>query len=224
MKAEEEFGELQAELSKRGLGLGRPLLVYEEAGSTNDLAKERATAGASEGWTIVAGRQTRGRGQQGRVWQSDSAGGLYMSVLLRPRWPAQESERLAILGGVSVFSALEILGVRRLSLKWPNDVLAGGKKIAGILVEPRVGQGLLEFAVMGLGVNVGQQAGEWTGEVSKTATSCALEGVSVTRSMVALRVLEQLDVNYKAIRRGRYETLLSFWAEKGGRQPGREHV
>jgi BirA family biotin operon repressor/biotin-[acetyl-CoA-carboxylase] ligase len=194
--------------------LGRPLLCLEEVPSTNDLVKARAEEGGSEGWTIVAGRQTAGRGRCGRKWESNSAGGLYMSVLLRPDWPADESARLAVVGGVAVYCALETLGVRGLSLKWPNDVLVRGRKVSGILVEPRISSGRIEFAVVGIGVNVGQSKEDWTEEVRQIATSCALEGVNVSRSSVALKVLEQLDYHYRWMQRGGFESIQKFWNEK----------
>jgi len=196
------------------IALGRPLLCFDEVTSTNDIVKERAEAGGSEGWTVVAGRQTAGRGRCGRKWQSDSSGGLYMSVLLQPDWPVDESGRLAILGGVAVYCALESLGLQGLSLKWPNDVLVRGRKISGILVEPRIGGGRIEFAVMGIGVNVGQTGADWNEETRSLATSCSLEGLKHARAFVASKVLEQLDYHYSQTKRGGAASMMKFWDER----------
>jgi BirA family transcriptional regulator, biotin operon repressor / biotin---[acetyl-CoA-carboxylase] ligase len=137
---------------------------HETIGSTNDRLKELARQGAAE-WTLVlAGRQTGGRGREGRVWVSP-AGGLYLSILLRPRF-AQVS-LLPLAAGVAVAEVAAEQGLE-VALKWPNDVLvssrgagtsgasaeAGGRKLAGILAEAASGPAGAEWVVLGVGVNL----------------------------------------------------------------------
>lgn len=118
--------------------------VFEELASTNDEAKRQAAAGAAEGLLIVARRQTAGRGRWGRTWASP-AGNLYFSALLRPNRPPAEAAQLSFVAALAV---AEAVGVPT-RLKWPNDVLAGGRKLGGILLEGSDGA-----LVVGVGVNV----------------------------------------------------------------------
>lgn len=123
---------------------------YPELASTSDLVRERAEQGEPAGLVVVAQHQTSGRGRQGRSWHSPD-GGLYLTCLLRPR-VAQPLTSLA--AGIAVAESLEAEGAR---LKWPNDVVINGKKVAGILVEGRWGdQQRPAWVAIGIGVNTGQ--------------------------------------------------------------------
>ena len=120
------------------------LKVFEQLASTNDEAKRQAVAGAGEGVLIVARRQTAGRGRSGRAWASPE-GNLYLSLLLRPDRPPAEAAQLSFVAALAVAEAAGIAT----QLKWPNDVLAGGRKLSGILLE-----GFDGALVIGVGVNV----------------------------------------------------------------------
>lgn len=187
-----------------------------EVTSTNDLLKELALQGAAEGIAVVARAQTRGRGRGGRVWVSQAGAGVYLSVLLRPALQVSDAGWLAILGGVAAAFALEDLGLKSVTLNWPNDVLVNGRKIAGVLVEPRIGSERIEFAVVGIGVNVRQQPGDWTGELQQTATSCLMEGLDVSCDDVIVRLLEQLDRWYLRFELKGNRPLMQAWVVKGG--------
>lgn len=93
---------------------------------------------------------------------------------------------------MAAYRALEKAGVRNLSVKWPNDVLANGRKICGVLVEPRLGAGRIEFAVVGIGINVGQAAGEFSPDLRTTATSCRIEGVSISVDEMLAHLVKSL--------------------------------
>ena len=159
---------------------GYPCRWLAETESTNDIAREWAMAGAPEGAAVVAARQTRGRGRRERKWESPPDSGLYASFILRPGWLAKKAAGLAIVGGMAAFRALEKAGVKNLRVKWPNDILANGRKICGVLVEPRIDSGRIEFAVVGIGINVAQAAEDFPDGLRETATSCAREGVAIT--------------------------------------------
>ncbi len=161
------------------MAAGYPRRWLAEAESTNDVAREWAISGAPGGAVVVAARQTRGRGRRARVWHSPPGTGLYASFILRPGWPAADAPNLAILCAMGAFRALEKAGVPGLRVKWPNDILAGGRKICGVLVEPRIGGGRVEFAVVGIGINVGQGAEDFPPELRGTATSCRIEGAAI---------------------------------------------
>lgn len=129
-----------------------PVEHVAEAVSTNDLLKARARAGAPAWSAILADRQTRGRGRHGREWVS-AAGNLHVSVLLRPRLPAALQGLMPLVAGLAVVEALDGFGVEA-SLKWPNDVLVGESKIAGVLAEATSSLAGIESVVLGVGVNV----------------------------------------------------------------------
>lgn len=190
--------------------------MLAETTSTNDILKELALAGAAEGTTVAADAQTKGRGRMGRTWESPPRSGVYVSVLLRPALRAADSGWLAILAGVATADALSGLGLQGIALKWPNDVLVRGRKIAGILVEPRVADERIEFAVVGIGVNVRQKAGDWTGGLQETATSCLMEGADVSCDEVMLLLLEHLDRWYLRLELKGGQGLMQAWVEKGG--------
>lgn len=132
------------------------LVRYDTVDSTNDEAKRLARTGAEE-WTLVwAAEQTAGRGRRGRAWVSPR-GNLYVSLILRPHCSLEQAAQLGFVAALAVGDALaSILGrIEGLSFKWPNDVLVGGRKLAGILLESELGEGEApEFVVVGVGINL----------------------------------------------------------------------
>ncbi len=137
------------------LGAGRGWVVTgrEVTGSTNDDAKELARAGAPGLTAVLASRQTGGRGRLGRTWESPS-GGVYLSVVLRPEIAPHEAAPLAPVCALGVARGVERLGVPEAAVKWPNDVMLEGGKLAGVLVEVSAESDALEWAVIGVGLNV----------------------------------------------------------------------
>jgi BirA family biotin operon repressor/biotin-[acetyl-CoA-carboxylase] ligase len=195
------------------LPLGQPLSELDEATSTNDVLREMAEQGAAEGTAVVALQQTRGRGRQHRPWHSPPGLGLYLSVLLRPPWPASESGALALLAGVAVADALKQLGVPNVKLKWPNDVFTGGKKICGVLVEPVLKGGNIDFAVVGIGVNVRYGVDDFPPELRGTATSCRLVGVDCALVQARAAVLAAFGEHYRRALREGPASLYTVWSE-----------
>ena len=153
--------------------LGRPCRVLPKVGSTQDEALRWAKKGAPEGALVVAEEQTAGRGRRGRPWLSPGGRSLYVSVVLRPRLSPAEASVLATAAGLAVAEAVESVHHLPTGLKWPNDVVVDGRKIAGILVEATVG---VEFvAVVGVGVNVSWPCGGFPAELAPRATSVSCE-------------------------------------------------
>jgi BirA family biotin operon repressor/biotin-[acetyl-CoA-carboxylase] ligase len=165
-----------------------PLWVRCEGGaktaSTNEDAKRLARDGALEGSVVVAARQAGGRGRFGRVWESP-AGGVYVSCVLRPDVTPSALSPLGLVVGVGVARGLESLGVP-VGLKWPNDVLAGGRKIAGILLEAAAEADRVEWVVVGCGINVAPvpaAGAAWVREAAPDArvaevAAAALDGIA----------------------------------------------
>ena len=129
------------------------LAGLDETGSTNDDARALAVEGAAAGTAVAAHRQTRGRGRRGHVWSSPE-GGLYLSIVLRPAVPMGYFVGLPAACSLGVLAALRGAGARGVALKWPNDVVLDGGKLAGILVEAGSGEGG-PYAVCGIGINLG---------------------------------------------------------------------
>jgi BirA family biotin operon repressor/biotin-[acetyl-CoA-carboxylase] ligase len=162
--------------------------------STSDRLKALAREGAPE-WTVVlADQQTGGRGREGRTWVSPP-GGLYLSVLLRPRF--ERPGLLPLAAGVAVAEAAEELGVRA-ELKWPNDVLASGRKLGGILSEAASGPAGVEWVVLGIGLNVRLEQASLPRELQGSATSLLEAGAPARTPVprVAAGVLARLAVCY----------------------------
>ncbi len=168
--------------------------AVDATGSTNADLAVRARAGAPGCQALVAGEQTVGRGRLTRAWSSPQGTSISLSVMLRPTRPISEWGLIPLITGLGVARAVESLGARAV-LKWPNDVLLPAddeRKVCGILAE--VVSGPTPGVVVGMGVNVGQQRGEFPVE---TATSLWLVGVTVTRPQVVMAVLEQLAGLYE---------------------------
>jgi BirA family biotin operon repressor/biotin-[acetyl-CoA-carboxylase] ligase len=171
----------------------RRIVVLETTGSTNDEARRLASGGASEGTVILAETQTAGRGRHGRRWDSSEGTGLYVSILLRPAEPIDRIGRYAIGAAVAVCAACRAQVGERVTLKWPNDVLAQGRKLAGVLAEMRQGGSGAEL-VLGIGINVNQAEQDFPVELRGKATSLRIvgEGESFDRTTVAAALLEEL--------------------------------
>jgi BirA family biotin operon repressor/biotin-[acetyl-CoA-carboxylase] ligase len=149
---------------------------YETLGSTNDEAKALARAGAPEGTLVWAGEQTAGRGRRGRIWLSPP-GNLYLSLVMRPAGAPSRAAQLGFVAALGLGDALAALAGPALHLryKWPNDLLANGKKFAGILLESETGaKDGVDFVVVGIGVNIVCAPGD----VEFPATSLIAEGVA----------------------------------------------
>ena len=165
--------------------------------STNDLMKIMASQNVPEGTVVVAEVQTAGRGRLGRRWFSPE-GGLWFSVLFRPKAEAGETAKLVFVVSLAVAEVLQELCGLRAETRWPNDVLVNGKKICGVLAEMKTSGGKVDYAVVGVGVNVNFRVREVLPEqVWETATSVEDElGKKVDNTNLLLALIERLDRVY----------------------------
>ncbi len=179
-----------------GVPLVREILVFEKTGSTNDVAARMGREGAAGGLVIFAEEQTAGRGRLGRRWESDPRRGLWFSLLLRPRFPLAHWSRITTWAAVAVAGAIEETVSCHAAIKWPNDIYIEGKKVTGILVESHFDREQEGFAVLGIGVNVNQQA--FPADLSDKATSLhlAVGGPLLNRQEIAAAILQRLDALY----------------------------
>jgi BirA family biotin operon repressor/biotin-[acetyl-CoA-carboxylase] ligase len=173
--------------------LGQVLHWFEEVGSTNDVAKRLAEEGAAHGEVVVAEAQTAGRGRRGRSWSSPARRSVYLSAVLRPDLTPPRAAELTLLASVAVCEAARQAGVQA-SIKWPNDVLAGGRKLAGILTELAADLDQVQWVVLGIGVNVNLAREDFPPELRDVATSLAIErGQRVPRALFAAAMLSALE-------------------------------
>jgi BirA family biotin operon repressor/biotin-[acetyl-CoA-carboxylase] ligase len=170
-----------------------PLLLTETS-STNDVAREQARKGARSGFVVAASRQTTGRGRLGRIWESPPDQGLYVSILLRPDFPMTEAGKLTILSSVATVDAVEAVSGLRPQIKWPNDLVVGKRKLAGLLIETEPQGKRMAFAVIGIGLNVRQEAKDFSPEVRGLATSLYLAtGQLYRRADLLVALLQALE-------------------------------
>ena len=197
-------------LNGRGREWSAPIQWLESAGSTNGLMKESARAGAPAWSAIVAGRQTAGRGRQGRAWLSP-AGNLFLSVLLRPELAPASAGVLPLAAGVAAAEAAGEWGVDA-RLKWPNDLLVGERKLGGVLVEASVGNEGRGTVVVGVGMNLGLDPAAAPPELRGAITSVRVEtGRDPGVAVAAAAVLDRLAVWYDALARDGPPAVLTAW-------------
>jgi BirA family biotin operon repressor/biotin-[acetyl-CoA-carboxylase] ligase len=206
MSALDRSDRLVADELRAALGesvVGNKIVVVEEARSTNDLAWEAADSGEAEGFTVFAERQTAGRGQYGRRWESAPYQGLWFSVVLRPSIALSESPRLtALLAGAVAGVILEETGCVA-AIKPPNDIYVADRKIAGVLVEGRTASDGSYLAVAGIGVNVNQTQQDFPAELRATAGSLRMAaGRQIQRRHLAIALLRKLNADYRNFHAG----------------------
>lgn len=194
--------------------IGSEIIVLTESSSTNDLAKHYFEQGAREGLTLIADRQTQGKGRFGRVWFSDPGVGIYLSVLLKPSLHSQPFSGLTLLAGVATVRAINRFTTVKASLKWPNDILINGKKVCGILCETCGVGAEPTGAIIGIGINVNHDRQQFPDELRDTATSLKIEtGAPVDRSDLIQSLLQHLDEGYLLYKKEGIAPLIGQWSE-----------
>ena len=203
---------------KRGLrarSFGGRIEYYQEVGSTNDVARELAIQGTPEGTVVVAETQSMGRGRMGREWFSPK-GGIWLSVVLRPRVSPDKVSKLALMFGVVATKTLLLEGVE-CGLKWPNDVLVDDKKVCGILTEIDAELDVVNYVIIGVGINVNNDPMEFPPEFRDAATTLKAElGREVPRAPIVRRFLEELERAYRLFSSGESSTMLEEWRSLSG--------
>ena len=180
------------------LKFGQQRLVLEEASSTNSVAWEMADQGKlAEGAVVMALRQTRGRGRRGRTWESPR-GGLWFSIVLYPRLPAGDVAPLSLVFSLALARALDKLTGVPVDVKWPNDVLMSGKKVAGILLEMNTEFDAVKYLVAGIGVNVNLRSEDLPPELREKATSLLIAaGRQFDVEEVLFAALREMEKAYR---------------------------
>lgn len=173
---------------------------FLEIDSTNRYLKELAAAGAPEGTVVIANKQSAGRGRLGRSFFSPEEKGIYMSILLRPEIELQRSVLITSMAAVAVARAVEKVSGIPAQIKWVNDIFIHQKKVCGILTEAGINAetGSLDYAVLGIGINVGSM--EFPEELQNIATSVSNEcGREVSKEELTEKVLKELEGLYPTL-------------------------
>jgi BirA family biotin operon repressor/biotin-[acetyl-CoA-carboxylase] ligase len=213
---------LQGEASRWG-GQVHLLSTVE---STQEEAKKLAELGAPEGTTVIAEEQTGGRGRQGKKWHSPLGKGIWMSVVLRPGLPLLSTPQLTLLAGVAVCRAIRRVSGVDAGIKWPNDLMAGGRKICGILLESALREQELEYCIAGIGISVNLTEADYPDFLNGIGTSLLIErgGKPVDRSVLAGAVLAELESLYTDYLEAGFPMVALLWESMSvtlGRQVAR---
>jgi len=175
--------------------IGRCALHVASVSSTMDAARQEAESGAPHGMIVVADEQTRGQGRRGRRWVSPP-GNVYVTIILRPA--AWNLRTLAMVAPLAACEAIDAVANVRCSIKWPNDVLIEGRKAGGVLIDVHLGRDGVDYALVGVGINVGLDASQHE-EIRDVATSLAVESAEkVTREKLLAALLNRFDKLYAA--------------------------
>lgn len=173
---------------------GAEVTSFKTLGSTNRYLWQKALDGAPHGQVVVADQQLSGRGRRGRQWHSPAGLNLYFSVLLRPHLQLDQVPQLSLVTAAALWQALsaECLG---LEIKWPNDLLCQGLKLAGILAEMKPASGKAEFVIVGVGLNVNAKTSDFPSELQGVVTSLSCEcGRDFNLAKLLGRILQELAV------------------------------
>lgn len=180
---------------------GETLYIFDELASTNAFAMERAKDQALSGTVVLADRQTAGRGRLDRSWFSPGKSNIYGSLLLVPETTIQYLGWIPLMAGVAIAQALEQQTGIRVDLKWPNDLLIGGRKLAGVLCDSFRNPAHQTCVVIGFGINVNLSQSEFPLELQSSATSLQIQcHCAVDREELIIKVITSLEKNWENLR------------------------
>ncbi|KUO59506.1 MAG: hypothetical protein APF84_19590 [Gracilibacter sp. BRH_c7a] len=176
--------------------LGRKIICLDMVNSTNSEAKSRAPE-AVEGTIILSEEQTAGRGRHGRQWISPKGKGIWMSLILRPRINAQKVPQITQIAAAALFLALNQMGIKKVEIKWPNDILVNGRKLSGILTEMQSKGNAVDHVILGIGLNVNMNRQDFPEDLQQQATSLYLETGKVWgRSQLIAEIINAFEPLY----------------------------
>jgi len=206
---------LSASEVKRGIHtktIGKEILIFDEVGSTNDIAMELGAKGGEDGLVVVAESQSHGKGRLGRTWISPKGVNLYVSVLLRPEFSPHHASALTMMASVATATAISRVTGLVTEIKWPNDILIGGKKVSGILTEMHAEGDRIHYVVIGVGVNVNMKREDFPDNLRMPAASLMeYAGRKIDRNELLRALLESMDSNLEMISRKGIVSIVPKW-------------
>lgn len=202
--------ELQSKLVTRTFG--RHLHLRDAVASTQDVLRELAEQGAPEGTLVIAEQQTQGRGRMGRHWVSPAGKGVWMSLLLRPNIPMQRTPQLTLLAAVALSRAIARVVPLEIGIKWPNDLLVGGRKISGILLESAAEDERIRYVIAGMGISANLEAQDFPPEVLEKAISLRMAaGREIDRTELVAAAMEEFERLYELYAAQGFEPIRALW-------------
>lgn len=194
--------------------MGRTFYYFREVRSTNVVARVLAESGAAGGTIVVSEAQTAGRGRMGRQWMCPPGKGILMSMLLRPNIGLSSVPLLSLLGSVAVCETIRKVSGCTASIKWPNDILINGKKVCGILAESKSCQGVPEYVIMGIGLNVNLDRDDLPADCRDSSTSLKLEaGRKISRLALLQQLITRWEKHYLEFVKGGYAYVRQQWLQ-----------
>lgn len=200
--------------------LGKVIHYQDKMESTNTTLMELGEKGASEGTVVIADRQTAGRGRLGRSWISPPELNLYISVLFRPEIASTEASLFTLIASIALRELVFKIGIEEAAIKWPNDIEVNGKKVAGVLTEMRPRREVVDFIVVGIGVNINMSREEMNklmGNVAHIATSIKENvGKDLDRAKFAADLLLELEKWHQFYKNKGKSAILREWKQRWG--------
>lgn len=192
--------------------IGRSVICLDTVDSTNTFAMELGGRDAEHGTAVIAERQTKGKGRLGREWASPPGRNIAMSVLLRPSMPIREVTLLTVMASVACCRTLREATGLSVTIKWPNDLMVGGRKVGGILTEMKSAAERMIFAVIGIGINLNSEPADFPPDVRATATSVKTEtGREHSKTLVIAGICNELESWYEVLVSKGRQPLLDEW-------------
>lgn len=210
------YGQYELESRMNTKWAGHPVIFYDELPSTNLQAKLDAENGAAQGTLLVADMQTAGRGRRGRSWSSPEGTNVYFTLILKPDFRVDLASMITLVMGLAVADGIRDTCGLDACIKWPNDIVIGGKKVCGMLAEMSVEKDYIHYVVMGVGINVGMQT--FPPEIADMATCLQTEcGHRVPRAELIANVMKEFETSYEIFQKDgslkslmeRYNSLLA---------------
>jgi BirA family biotin operon repressor/biotin-[acetyl-CoA-carboxylase] ligase len=192
--------------------LGSKFHYFQEVGSTSSHARALAENGAAEGEVVIAESQIQGRGRLGRRWESPPLANLYFSIVLRPTLPPAHAAQITLMAAVALAECVGTLIPQPPAIKWPNDILVQGKKLAGILTEACCDTARVDYVILGVGMNVNLGVEAMPETIRQRATSLSvLSGENLSREKVLSGLIQHLDRCYGILEASGFEALRPRW-------------
>jgi len=204
--------EIQADLGTEQFG--KNIYVLPQVDSTNVVAFRLALKGAQEGAVVFAESQTKGKGRLGRRWESPVGSNIYLSIILKPKIPPSKIPLITLMAAVACAEAVEEVAGLLPTIKWPNDLLIEGKKLGGILTEADMEMDVINFVVLGIGINCNMTRTSFPPSIKDTATSLQeVLGREISRLPLIQAILRHLEQWYTILVQGRGGEIRRRWKE-----------
>ncbi len=192
--------------------IGNEILFFDEVDSTNDVAMESGAKGLSEGLVILSEGQSHGKGRMGRTWVSPRNVNIYVSILLRPGISPQYAPVMTMMSAISTSRAIKEVTGLETTIKWPNDILIGKKKVAGILTEMNAEQERINYIVAGIGINVNMKKEDFPEDIRTPAASLAeCLGSRVDRTNLLSTLINILEQDYNELKNDGIKSIFRKW-------------